>query len=764
MTTEPRNVEAEIHEKLSERLSRIVAASRALDETAEPWRLVVEAGREEILRTTVADVLDTVEALVEDVEHRRRVLLRLVDSHAGSWPWPDPARTRIAEALGTSTLDELRAAMLDKDAETKDPFSALRFLLWVTIGGAATGRGIVGFPLSKSPIILTTFAPTVTVGRASTGADVAEEAPEARVAVSSFSAVGEEVAPYFFAPDLAPKPCLEWALERLGIRGGPSLYDGRAINAGIVAQALNARGFYRLFINYDAKGLASYSAGGPSEVPTGEEGTTVAAHEGMGAGSYGTGRHFLASTLALVAHAAMLETVDALAAEAAKQILREATGDELAKHENALGRLEQATRERLAEVRGAIGLPLSVEEMRTLGERDGLYELDARLVPLLQHIGERGRKTASDVRKKATRDKWARWADDRLRLPCLLARALWLDKVRPSIERATSRHDTAGLPMPVLTNFVAASRRLVAASRRGAQEVLPLVDETKREAVLTDYRGRRVGSLRFGAEIDGRHVKLAALGKLSTQRLVRHLLGEGYRRKWIDEEAEAHRIVIEGGYGELAALLGMNGSKAANEVKEAMATLASIHIDTPTGEGQVFAYWHHKAHTGQPARLEMHLLGPFAPDYISRELEGHRRAADKYLVPVPLPRLLPPLVGRANEHAAQAHLQLLALRELRMNAKELAECGAVEIGERKWRDLADEAGLPRSLLPSVLNAYPTGDGERPPFLLRPSDWRFDLAGDYGAERGSILHAASAQQWGAVGGRASAAKRRRGGKK
>ena len=32
-----------------------------------------------------------------------------------------------------------------------------------------------------------------------------------------------------------------------------------------------------------------------------------------------------------------------------------------------------------------------------------------------------------------------------------------------------------------------------------------------------------------------------------------------------------------------------------------LTTLASIYVDTLTGEGQVFA----KAHTGQPARLEM---------------------------------------------------------------------------------------------------------------------------------------------------------------
>ena len=661
-TNEPRNVEAELAKGFKARLGRIIDNAKAMerdlgdqsDPAANEWaacRLYVEEDQEALASAAVAGVLSTVERFVEESEHRRRVLLRLLDKYPDRLPWPKEVLRRIAP----------RTAL-------PRSFPALRQLL------------------SIDPV--------------------------------------DEWKPFAFAPDLSPLECVRWGFEHLGIPGTPdvALLDATIQQPGLLHD---------------------------------READTHTTDQSLAGSHRLAGLHH--ATIALVAHAAMLETVEAIAKEAAREILDEAKkeNDKLAHEEHALNRLELATWEHLVKVRKAIGLPLSVDEMRALGGRDGLYELDARLVPELQRIGDAGKKGADAVKGKVA-PNWARWADDRLRLPRLLARALWHDVLRPLFEREAERGDTAGLPMPVLTS-------LVAVSRRGAQQTLPLLGVSGQDAEILDHRGRRVGSLRLSPLIALRHVKLAALGRLSTQRLVRHLLWQGYERKWINDAPSPERIIVDGGYRELAFILGMSGNKAIDEVKEAVATLAAIHINTPTGEGQVFAYHHNKSHPGQAARLEMVLLGPFAPDYIARELSSHRKASDKYLVPVPMPRLLPPLVGRANEHAAQAHLQVLALREFRVHAVEMKETGGVEIEQKKWRELADEAGLPRSLLPTVLDAYPKGDGERPAFLERPSEWSFALTDSYERERDSILSAARAQQAGAEGGRKSARKRRQGGR-
>lgn len=382
-------------------------------------------------------------------------------------------------------------------------------------------------------------------------------------------------------------------------------------------------------------------------------------------------------------------------------------------------------------------------------------DLDEALAGFLERIGNNGRAIANEkVRKggkgRTPEQKAARWAPgaEPLRVARLLARALWFDVVAPRLQRQASRTDAPGMSMTALTS-------LMGMSRRGAQKEL-----FHDAAVILDDKRRRVGSLRTVVEVDARHVNLADLNRLTTQRLIRWALHRGWDQKWVCDSPDPTRIVVDGGYPALALELGMKGKKAADELKGAVATLQSVFLQGPKGEGQVFAAWHHKASGQRRARLEMTLLGPFAPDYIARELAEHRNVNDKSVVPVPLPAHLPPLVGRERDHGSQAILQLLALRELRLRATELAADGAVDISARRWEDLRDEAGVPRATLADVLEAYPLGDGIRPAFMLQ-RDGRWDLAPDYSQERAAIVAAGEAMQKGKRGGEQAAANRRAG---
>lgn len=453
-----------------------------------------------------------------------------------------------------------------------------------------------------------------------------------------------------------------------------------------------------------------------------------------------------ASTLALVGRALWEATRPAeLATLAAGVVLDGAGNNEHTRHPDAHRMLTREVEDWLARA------PTCSDEVKPV---DGVHPLDDALADLLGGIGKAGRKLGGEVREssKSPKDRANRWHPyvDPLRVPRLLAKALWSDVVAARVERMANPVGAPGLVLPVLTNFAGLSHR-------GAQQSLL----SPQSADILDHRGRRVGALHLTPEIDAELVTLTNLGKLSTTRLVRFLLHRTHEQKWILQQHNANRVDVEGGFAALAELLGMTGKKAPDELHEAAATLSAIWLDSPSGDGRVFGFFNHKV--GRTRLLEMNVMGPFAPDYAARTLAGHRGdARDKQLVPVPLPQSLPPLVGRERDHAAQALQQLLVLREMRTRAVEMVETGAVEIGPRRWDELRDEANVPKAILPLVLDAYITGDDDgRPPFLQSPSPGRYALADAYGRERDAILQAGESMRAGAKGGRKAAASRRAG---
>jgi hypothetical protein len=445
---------------------------------------------------------------------------------------------------------------------------------------------------------------------------------------------------------------------------------------------------------------------------------------------------------------------------AAKCVLAEANDDDLAARPEAAGRLEQAVRESLAKVPEYVTVP---DDLGSAGEKDGMFALDADLAEFI----ENQRIADAQARANQWREQWReQWQADRqdcihrwespLRVARVLARVLWSCKVRIELERERERPDAPGIIDPALTNLAMLSR-IGAAAQRGAQ--LNFINNTAR---LTDKRGRLVGEIRMDApSVDGSVVKLGALHSLASQRILRWAICEGYKKRFIEQDPSYATLEIIGGTSALARHFGLNGKRRPDELREALDAWSSVWINTPKGEGRIFAAYHHKPAPGRPARLEIHLLGPLRPGYVQEELANHRVSSDKRIVPIPMPDKLPPMIGRDNEHAAQALFQLLVLREFRINAEEMAETGAVAIDDRQWTEIADEASLPKSMIRGVLEAFATGQGAAPadPFLVRPSKERFGLAEAYDRERRAILAAAEAATRGRTRGQKSARKRR-----
>lgn len=452
-----------------------------------------------------------------------------------------------------------------------------------------------------------------------------------------------------------------------------------------------------------------------------------------------------ALALALVGRALVIESTRERTAHHAARIILQRADDEHAKTPETHRMLARAVEDALERA------PTCADDVPPT---EGVHPLDEALAALLEGIGENGKKLANDIRNsgKGPRERAERWRPyaDPLRVPRLLAKALWADKVLPRMKRMANPVGAPGLVFPVLTN-------IAAASRRGAQQSLL----SPQSAEILDRRGNRIGALRFTPQIDADLVNLTTLGNLPTARMVRFLLHRTWDQKWIEQIPAFNVVVVEGGFTALAALLGMRGKKAPEELQASATTLKALLIDSPSGFGGVFDFHNHKI--GRQRRLELTATGPFSPDYASRTLGDHRGdVRDKQLVPVPLPQSLPPLVGRERDHGAQALQQLLVLREMRTRAVEMVETGTVEIGPRRWEELRDEASVPKAILPAVLDAYMTGDSEgRPAFLRSPSPGRYALADDYARERNAILQAGESMRAGAKGGRNAAASRRAG---
>lgn len=420
------------------------------------------------------------------------------------------------------------------------------------------------------------------------------------------------------------------------------------------------------------------------------------------------------------------------------------------------------------EVESCRPVPGKPDWREPLPEADGMYGQDAALAAHLDTI-DRGQ---AEKYRKSWREAWAAekaqqtipgaeprtraevWRDV-LHVDRVLAHVGWVAFLRPALlehlAAKTRRKDAPGLVYPVLTS-------LVSVSRRGAQTEL-FDPQTAR---FRDHRGQVVGELRMGPAIDGRLISIEALGLLETQRFVRWLVHAGYEKRFIRLEPNFAELWTEGSWHTLAAaVMGTKpeqiGRNVAERFQEAAYALAAVSIDTPKGIGQIYAVHHHRGGgRGNPSRIEHHLVGPMRPGYVQEELAANRVAENKWIVPVPMPSMLPPMTGHNRQWPSQGLLQLLGMREFRIHAETLAKRGTVSIPEKRWQQLADEASLPARMLDDVLGVFVAGKDDAPPFLTRPDGgWNFGLADGYGKERAAILSAAKRLAGGRAAGRKAA---------
>lgn len=208
---------------------------------------------------------------------------------------------------------------------------------------------------------------------------------------------------------------------------------------------------------------------------------------------------------------------------------------------------------------------------------------------------------------------------------------------------------------------------------------------------------------------------ISAGGSVASHRFFRWLVHEAAARVR-DRQPNPSRIQIEGGLNALAAALGLRSNSAPDSLRRVLETFQHVHITLPYGEvGGLLTWALKRPAPGQASVLTMNLSDALLPNYVDG-LPNHTRSqrASKRLVPVP--RLLPPLLGHERDYSAQATLQLSVLAEFRRRADELVAPGYLVFTQHRWNELAGEAGVRESLREDLFDLWVSGGEDAPPML------------------------------------------------
>lgn len=393
---------------------------------------------------------------------------------------------------------------------------------------------------------------------------------------------------------------------------------------------------------------------------------------------------------------------------------------------------EHAARAILAEVKDDIAD--RPEARRTLAREveDHLWEwestiaveetIDEALAGFLERIGgEIAKKGAAEVRqnsaKRSEAENAARWAPGAapLRVARLLARALWADVIAPRLQRLESTH--AALARVVHVDVVGILRPGLS-----IRDDYVVDTDGRQRMMFTQSQALDVPTVEMGALPRLLRRGLELFGSIQAHRIVRHVVVEGHRRA-ITGEADPRVLRYQGGWSALAAQANVTEADDARAIVVALAHAA--HELTDGTHGNLLAYTARRGAPGRPGLVSLTLGDMLLPHFV------HSLDPSKARTPTENRRLVPIVdfagfVGRNNDHAAQATLQMMLMARLRDAAAELAETGTVRITDVEFAALAHDACLTPALLPKVIDRWTRDGDDGPAFMVKAGD-RYTLA-------------------------------------
>lgn len=370
------------------------------------------------------------------------------------------------------------------------------------------------------------------------------------------------------------------------------------------------------------------------------------------------------------------------------------------------------------------------------------------------------RKLARIVRERSSKrhdktplERWQPWFPsngEAAKRHTSLVECVWLDVVRPQLERAVSFHPSVAKPVHSNVSRVMSSVSKPVRTENGAE----LVQGNVR---VSEFRTPE----RIAASAVEEYVKrirsgVSRLGSIVSHRLIRHLVSTAHTR-YADGDHDPRTIIFTGGFAAVADAIGCRSKADAEVVRDVLAAFDACRIfpdgTVKGGSFRLLMLDETPAKRGQQGIVKVTLADALLPHFGNRNLAPGEA---QHLVPL-LP--VPPLVGRGQDHGAIATMGLETTALLRNRADELASEGHVGIDERDWRDLAERSSLPRARLSRVLERWLRDDSDGPAFLSSPAEGRFRLAPDYEAAHLFLVEGGNRTLAGRAAGQRSVQKRR-----
>lgn len=315
----------------------------------------------------------------------------------------------------------------------------------------------------------------------------------------------------------------------------------------------------------------------------------------------------------------------------------------------------------------------------------------------------------------------------------MIAEALWRDIVKPRLEIAFRKPPALAMAVaePIAHLFSTVRRE----EERNGQRRLRLPGEVLVKIVDA---AATIGADALNAimidRID-RGVKL--FGSLASHRVLRWQIFTAHRQA-LNNNPDPRVLRVDGGWSVLAHdVLGMNGNKAADQVRDIIEAMHVTELPLPP-HGDYSRLLIRETHTprGRGKQWIKLVLGTvLLPDYVHelQEMAGNTIEARRWsrLVPV---LDLPPAIGQDNEHGAQATFSMLLVAYLRDHAQELVEHGGVRFSETALGELARGAGLPIHRVRPLLDRWVNDGTDGPAFLKVVDGGRHTLGDAHATQR------------------------------
>ena len=361
------------------------------------------------------------------------------------------------------------------------------------------------------------------------------------------------------------------------------------------------------------------------------------------------------------------------------------------------------------------------------GQKEGPDWVYASFVASLGHNGER---LAATVRSKARErsdktplERWQPWFPsngEAAKRHTSLVECVWLDVVRPQLERESKRHPAVATPV---------MNMLVTTLVREPN----VKDRDDGSRAIVDHHGHAVATLPL-AEVNavpGRTVDellasvargMKKLGGLPSHRTLLWLVKKAAEQD-VALVQNSRTIIIEGGYARLAELVGVSSSnRGTDEIRDIIEALSVMHVLTRTDTNNVLMRSFTRATGHRPSVLKITLGEPLVAGWVHRLPQRDQQL-------VPLVDLCPTAWARDNERGPLCTARLHVVSRMRERASELAETGAVTFGRADWTDIGALAQVPSKTLERAIEGewLRDHDSDAPAFLSSPAAGRFCLA-------------------------------------